>query len=47
MLSTKSKYKCPVCGNEVDVSPKAIKEVPVCGNCKISMVLIKQGVMTK
>ena len=47
MLSTKSTYKCPVCGNELKISPKQVKDAPTCSKCSIKMVLVKQGVMTK
>ncbi len=47
MLSTKSTYKCPNCKNEINVSPKIVKDTPVCNKCGIKMQLIRQGIITK
>jgi hypothetical protein len=45
MLSTKTTYKCPVCGEEVKASYK--DKAPVCYKDKVRMVVVKQGIMTK
>lgn len=47
MMSTKSRYQCPICKNEIVLSPKQVKETPICSECKTEMALVRQGVLTK
>jgi ribosomal protein L37AE/L43A len=45
MMTTKSIYKCPVCGDEVKVSAR--EPIPKCQKCYVEMKLVKGGLMTK